>query len=109
MSKLCKICRQNSSKSIKTLLTNYYFWSIIILMLIVAELFGHPHLLGSKKEEKKMAKRIHDTKEVMRERNLYPNPGPGERGTGQDLHSRSNGKGCPGGPRSEGKGKEKKR
>lgn len=57
-----------------------------------------------------MAKRkSYDTNEVMREKNLYPNPGPGERGTGQDLQSRSNGKGRPGGPRSEVKGKGKMR
>ena len=52
-----------------------------------------------------MAKKIHDTKDIMKERDKYPNSGPGERGTGQDLQSRANGKGCPGGPRSKGKGK----
>ena len=50
-----------------------------------------------------MAKIIHDTKDVMKERDWYPNPGPGERGTGQDLQSRSNGKSKAGGNKCGGK------
>lgn len=39
----------------------------------------------------------YDTKDVMKERDKYPNSGPGERGTGQDLQGRSNGKSQAGG------------
>ena len=49
----------------------------------------------------------YDTKEVMQERDKYPNSGPGERGTGQDLQGRSNGKKIPGGPRSKGQSGKK--
>ncbi len=83
-----------------------------IFNAIVQICFVAPIYWGEMKGEiMAKTKRIHDTKEIMREREQYPEREKKERPTGQDLQSGSNGKRFPGGrPRKDGpRGEGKKR